>query len=497
MKPKVLITSFDLEIGGAERSLLGLLNSFDYTKYEVDLFLYAHAGEFMSLLPKSLNLLPEVKPCAMLRIPIVTALCNGAPFIAISRIISKFVALIQTKTGGCPGDQLLRNCRYCLPFFPRIPKKYDLAISFTSPHYLMTDRVTAKVKIGWIHIDYTKINSGVDKNFERPMWQRLDIIAAVSAEVKNSFIQVFPELRDKVLVIENILSAEFVRQQADALDVAAEMPAEPGVIRLCSVGRFCHAKNFDSVPEVVRLLMAAGVSSESGVVSRESSGQVLGQAGGLADHGTAPRWSSPFRVCKETEPGHSCPVMGKSGLENPGSVFGCGSAAPCDPWSNQASVTLHPNSKIENRKSKITLKWYLIGYGGDEALIRQKIAAAGVGDQVIILGKKTNPYPYMKACDLYVQPSRYEGKAVTVREAQMLGKPVLITNFPTAKSQLEDGIDGLICPLDNAAIADAIQRLIEDRELRTRLAQTAAARDYSNAGEVEKIYGLMGAGGAG
>ena len=66
MKPKVLITSFDLEIGGAERSLLGLLNSFDYTKYEVDLFLYAHAGEFMSLLPKSLNLLPEVKPCAML-----------------------------------------------------------------------------------------------------------------------------------------------------------------------------------------------------------------------------------------------------------------------------------------------------------------------------------------------------------------------------------------------------------------------------------------------
>ena len=48
-------------------------------------------------------------------------------------------------------------------------------------------------------------------------------------------------------------------------------------------------------------------------------------------------------------------------------------------------------------------------------------------DKVIILGKRENPYPYIKACDLYVQPSRYEGKCVTVREAQMLGKPVVIT----------------------------------------------------------------------
>lgn len=51
-------------------------------------------------------------------------------------------------------------------------------------------------------------------------------------------------------------------------------------------------------------------------------------------------------------------------------------------------------------------------------------------ERVIILGKKDNPYPYMRACDLYVQPSRYEGKAVTVREAQLLGKPVVITTMP-------------------------------------------------------------------
>ena len=77
----------------------------------------------------------------------------------------------------------------------------------------------------------------------------------------------------------------------------------------------------------------------------------------------------------------------------------------------------------------LDIKWYLIGFGGDEALIRQKIREAGMDERVIMLGKKENPYPYIAACDLYVQPSRYEGKCVTVREAQMLGKPVVITRY--------------------------------------------------------------------
>jgi glycosyltransferase involved in cell wall biosynthesis len=133
----------------------------------------------------------------------------------------------------------------------------------------------------------------------------------------------------------------------------------------------------------------------------------------------------------------------------------------------------------------------LIGFGGDESLIRANISEAGLEDQVIILGKKINPYPYMKACDIYVQPSRYEGKAVTVREAQILGKPVLITNFPTAKSQLEDGVDGMICPLSIDGVVDGIKTLIYDKELREKLVSTAAARNYSNRTEIKKIYSLF------
>lgn len=109
----------------------------------------------------------------------------------------------------------------------------------------------------------------------------------------------------------------------------------------------------------------------------------------------------------------------------------------------------------------------------------------------MLLGKKTNPYPYIKACDLYVQPSRYEGKAITVTEAQILGKPVVITNFPTAKSQLEDGFDGHICPMDVNGIVEGITRMFEDVDFRNKIANNSCQRSYSNEAEVKKLYQII------
>ena len=112
-------------------------------------------------------------------------------------------------------------------------------------------------------------------------------------------------------------------------------------------------------------------------------------------------------------------------------------------------------------------------------------------ERVIILGKRDNPYPYMRACDLYVQPSRYEGKAVTVREAQLLGKPVVITDYATSGSQLEDGVDGVIVPMDNAGCAAGIAALLRDPARMQQLSENCAKRDYTNSAEVGKIYALM------
>ena len=92
-------------------------------------------------------------------------------------------------------------------------------------------------------------------------------------------------------------------------------------------------------------------------------------------------------------------------------------------------------------------RWYIVG-PGDHSAIDALSDELCVRENVVFLGASDNPYPYIKHCDLYVHPSRYEGKSIVVREAQVLCKPVIITDYPTAHSQLTDGVDGVICPLD-------------------------------------------------
>jgi glycosyltransferase involved in cell wall biosynthesis len=137
------------------------------------------------------------------------------------------------------------------------------------------------------------------------------------------------------------------------------------------------------------------------------------------------------------------------------------------------------------------LRWYIIGSGIDESLIRQKIAVAGMEEHVILLGKKDNPYPYIKACDIYVQPSRFEGKSITVREAQLLGKPVVVTNYPTASSQIRDGEDGVIVPLSNDGCARGLADFISNTRLRQYIISNLKKDDFATIGEVNKIYDLL------
>ncbi|EDM29041.1 capsular polysaccharide biosynthsis protein [Lentisphaera araneosa HTCC2155] len=394
---KILITASGLGVGGVERSLLGLLQALDCDKYDITLHLWSHDGELMDGIPQDIRLLPEDNRYAALERPIKDVLFSSTFPIALARLLAKFITWAKLLIFEKKSFLLLRSMRYSLPFLPSIEGEYDLGISFLTPHDPMLKKVRAKTKIGWIHTDYSTMECGVDHSFEAPTWGALDHIAAVSDGVRSTFLKVFPDLEERVKIIENIISPELIRQQASSQVISEEMPITSGEISVCSVGRFCYAKNFESIPAVVQLL-------------------------------------------------------GKRGL---------------------------------------VVKWYLIGFGKGEALIREKIKDHNVENKVIILGKKTNPYPYIKACDIYVQPSRYEGKAVTVREAQILSKPVLIPNFPTAKSQLEDGVDGLICPLNTEGIAEGIITLIKDTQLRSQLAKGASSRDYSNRSELKKIYQLV------
>ena len=89
MKKRIFISMHYLELGGAEAALIGMLQSMDYHRYDVDLFLHSHQGEMMQFIPKGVNLLPEIKEYAMIEKPMAMALKAGCFRVVLSRLKAK------------------------------------------------------------------------------------------------------------------------------------------------------------------------------------------------------------------------------------------------------------------------------------------------------------------------------------------------------------------------------------------------------------------------
>lgn len=420
-----------MEIGGAERALLGLLNAIDTDIVDVDLFINQHTGEFMRLIPQNINLLPEISAYSVIEKPIITAIKKGYIGIALARLVAKFVHKIYsipllrhyvapplffkkkqrrscgdvTENNSLAPDSIkeVRNiedasifnlvAKYITPLLPSLKKsgEYDLAISFLTPHNIVKDKVKAKKKIAWIHTDYATVS--IDAKRELPIWGSFKHIVSISPDVTKSFVKVFPTLSNKIIEIENILSPTFIKQQATLF---SPKEYKTNCLNILSIGRFCYQKNFESIPFIAKILKDKGLK----------------------------------------------------------------------------------------------FKWYVIGFG-DPSEIIENISKSQTEDNVIILGKKENPYPYIANCDIYVQPSRYEGKSVTVREAQILCKPVVITNYPTAQSQIIDNVDGIISEMNYESVAEAIYNLALDKKIQWKISSYLSTHDYGNESEVKKIYELL------
>lgn len=437
-KKKILILSHAMEIGGAERALLGLLEQLDTARYDVDLFLLRHRGELLPLIPEKIRLLPEVPAYSVLARPMTQTLKEGHIRLTAARLRGRRAAekYVQAHDLGENDVAIEYSHKFTKDLMPPIQPdtEYDLAISFLTPHYFVAEKVCAKRKAAWIHTDYSTVQ--VDADSQEKMWSPYDYIVSISEEVTKSFVGVFPSLRERIVLIENILPVSLIRRQAGE-PVGADFAGAP------------------------------------------AAGQTAG-----TDLSTVPQAEGTYQPADPRAEGKDLPAAG-CGESRTWKILSIGRFSPPKNFDNVPDIC----SRILTEG--ISVRWYLIGYGGDEELIRRRIKEAGMEEHVILLGKKENPYPYIRACDLYAQPSRYEGKSVCVREAQLLGKPVVITDYPTAKSQLEDGADGVIVPLDNAGCAKGIAALLKDPARMVQLAHTCRQRDYTNGDQVKKVYRLI------
>lgn len=137
------------------------------------------------------------------------------------------------------------------------------------------------------------------------------------------------------------------------------------------------------------------------------------------------------------------------------------------------------------------VRWYVLGEGDQRKKLQEQIDALGLTEDFILYGAVNNPYPFMKQADIYVHASRFEGKSIAIQEAQILGKPMVVSDCSGNREQVCRGEDGLMCDLTPESLAENITLLLDDEALRRKLGAAAAEKNADAAEEIQKLLSML------
>lgn len=154
----------------------------------------------------------------------------------------------------------------------------------------------------------------------------------------------------------------------------------------------------------------------------------------------------------------------------------------CSPFEKHCGIKITTVGRLGNDKGMlmaaqcckllledgINIKWVLCGDGPERSKIEKYINENALQDHFILLGNQNNPYPYIEACDIYVQPSIREGFCTTTNEAKVLCKPVVTTDVCGMREQFVNGVNGQIVEISVKGIYDGISALIKQPALRRK-----------------------------
>ena len=391
-KKRILIATVSLGIGGAEKSLVNLLNLFDYDHYDVDLLMFKRWGELMVQVPQNVNIIS---------VPGIEILYGSKPAETVSG--RKFLFLKFVRWGATAAALIMehefdrqRSYRWNKFYSKVVPKlrgKYDCAISFSGGEtfWYLADNADAKRLITFFHNDFSNID--IDTAYHLRYLQKADYIDTVSESCASSLREIFPSLKNKVHVVYNPTCVHLIQSMSDeAVEDGFSKAIE--VLKIVSIGRLEKQKGFDIAAEA---------------------------------------------------------------------------------------------AAIAKKKLGVKFEWIIIGDGSERQLIEKTIEREQIANEFRLIGKKINPYPYLAEADIFLQPSRYEGKSVAIDEARVFGLPVLATNYSSVKDSVKDGVDGIVVPINAADVAEGILRLSQDKKLLDHLKMGAGSINVSGLEDISSF----------
>ena len=333
MKKKLIIYMSKISIGGMEKALVDLLRLSNITKkYDVTLYLvYKNCKEYMELIPKNVD---------------IHLVCKGK-----WNTLNKYISAIKMII-----DLLLikRN-------------SYDISICYTHHHKILSllARKTSKNNIVYIHTDLIKSRKekALKKLLKKMHFYKFNKIVAVSNCAKNSIIKLYPNIKDKVTVINNYIDGKEIEKKSEE---------KINDYKFNGITFINIARHVEQHKKISRIILASK---------------------------------------KLIDEGFNFSVI-------------------------------------------------LLGDGEDTEFYKNMIIENKLENCVKLLGRKNNPYPYLKHSDAFVFSSEYEGYGIVLDEARILNIPLITTDVADAKKMIDDGY-GILCDNSVDGLYNGMKEFLE------------------------------------
>lgn len=396
---KVLILIHDMEIGGAQKSLLSFCQTLAAAEaareYEVHVMPVNPTGAFIMQLPEYITLIQPPKELRWIGSPLSKELLKK--HFSWRCLLGEALWILRSRLKLFPKEWNLQQRLWSSwrKLVPELEERYDIAISYMDgvPNYYVSEKVTADRKTLWFHSEYQK--QGYDSAFDQKHYGQCDAIVTISEKCRDCLLMEFSQYHDKIHVLENITSSQMLDKFSQMF--YPEEYLEKNCLKILSVGRLNHQKGFD-----------------------------------LA-----------IQAAKELD---------KSGLD---------------------------------------FFWWIVGEGTERNTLQNMIEKNGLSHRIQLTGARENPYPYIRQCDILVQPSRCEGKSIVLDEAKMLCKPIVATNYTTVSASLEHGVSGWIVEMSPQGIVQGIKALCEEPVLLKKLSNYLQEQKKGNEEELGRYIKIM------
>lgn len=153
--------------------------------------------------------------------------------------------------------------------------------------------------------------------------------------------------------------------------------------------------------------------------------------------------------------------------------------------SNEKGIDVAILTCYELIKRGYKVTWICVGDGPIKEDLLNQIVELGLDDSFHLIGSKSNPYKYMANCDVYVQPSRFESYGITVAEAAVLHKKMVVSDIPSFHEIMGNCPNVIYTSIEPVELACAIEKAISMSESK----EPEPILGYEN--EMNAIYNLL------